>query len=102
MSPTGPDPDVVRVATWNINSLKSRKPAIARLIDRARPDVLWLQETKSGQIHPDAQAVLDARGDHVIHVGSGAYNGVAIVALFPLRAVERFGEVGEEPLESHA
>jgi hypothetical protein len=87
---------VLRIATWNVNSLKSRAPAIGRLIDRARPDVLLLQETKATDVHPTAQAVLDSAGYHIAHVGNGQYNGVAIAALAPLRDVVRSGEFGDE------
>jgi exodeoxyribonuclease-3 len=99
MSPTSPAPGVLRIATWNVNSLKSRAPAIGRLIDRARPDVLLLQETKATDVHPTAQAVLDSPGYHIAHVGSGQYNGVAIAALTPLRDVVRSGEFGDETLD---
>jgi len=99
MSPMAPAPSVLRVATWNVNSLKSRAPAIARLIDRARPDVLLLQETKATEIHPTAQAVLDAAGYHIAHVGAGQYNGVAIAALAPLRDIVRSGEFGDDVLD---
>ena len=99
MSPTAPAPGVLRVATWNVNSLKPRSAAIGRLIERARPDVLLLQETKATDVHPTAQAVLDIAGYHIAHVGSGQYNGVAIAALTPLRDVVRSGEFGDETLD---
>ena len=99
MSPAAPDPAVLRVATWNLNSLKVRTPAVGRLLDRARPDVLLIQETKRGDMHAEARAMFDARGYQVAHVGSGAYNGVAIASLVPLRSVEQSGGFGDEPLD---
>lgn len=87
------------MATWNVNSLKSRAAAVGRFIDRARPDVLLLQETKAGQVHPAAQAILDDRGYRVVHVGNGPYNGVAIAATTPLRDVEQSGTFGEDVLD---
>lgn len=94
-----PSPSTLRVATWNVNSLKARALAVGRFIDRARPDVLLLQETKSGDIHATAQAVLDERGYHIAHLGKGAYNGVAITSTAPLRDVLRSGEFGDESLD---
>src|SRR4051794_8703252 len=83
MAPTGPAADMLRVATWNVNSLKARSAGIGRLVGRARPDVLLLQETKSREVHATAQAILDSGGYHVAHIGSGPYNGVAIATLAP-------------------
>jgi exodeoxyribonuclease-3 len=99
MSPASPAEGMLRVATWNVNSLKSRAAAVGRLIDRAHPDVLLLQETKAAQVHPDAQAMLDDRGYHLTSVGSGPYNGVAIASTTPLRDVEQSGAFGEEVLD---
>ena len=45
MSPEAPAPDRFRVATWNLNSLRARLPAVERFLERAAPDVLLLQET---------------------------------------------------------
>ena len=87
MSPTGPAPEHFRVATWNVNSLKARAPAIRRFLDRARPDVLLLQETKSSEVAPVAAEVFDALGYDIVHWGSGAYNGVAIAARHRIRDV---------------
>ena len=47
----------MRIATWNVNSLKARLEKVAWWLDRARPDVLLLQETKLG----DADAPTDER-----------------------------------------
>ena len=47
MSPPGPAPDRLRVASWNLNSLRARLGAVDRFLERARPDVLCLQETKA-------------------------------------------------------
>ena len=99
MSPTGPAIERLRVVTWNLNSLKARAGAVGRFLDRTRPDVALLQETKAAQVHPDAQRILDDRGYHVVHVGGGAYNGVAIASLTPLRGTEQSGALGDEALD---
>jgi exodeoxyribonuclease-3 len=36
----------LRIATWNVNSLRARIPAVMAWLDRAAPDVLLMQETK--------------------------------------------------------
>src|ERR1700709_2006850 len=53
MSPPTPGAGVLRVATWNVNSLRARATSIGRLIDRARPDVILLQETKATHVRTD-------------------------------------------------
>ena len=47
--PTGPTRATLRcmrIATWNVNSLKARMDAVERWLERAQPDVLLMQETK--------------------------------------------------------
>jgi exodeoxyribonuclease-3 len=67
----------MRVATWNVNSLKTRLPKVAWWLERAQPDVLLMQETKLA----DADAPRDELaklGYELIHHGEGGWNGVAI------------------------
>lgn len=99
ISPSGPAPDRLRVATWNLNSLRARLVGVERLIERTRPDVLCLQETKTAQLAEPAWAMFDRLGYHVTHVGSGSYNGVAIATtVTPLDAVSS-GDFGDEVLD---
>jgi exodeoxyribonuclease-3 len=69
----------VRVATWNVNSLKMRLPRVLELLDEYRPDVLCLQETKS---EPDAfpEAALAGAGYQAVHHSAGRWAGVAVLA----------------------
>jgi exodeoxyribonuclease-3 len=99
MSAEAPAGDRFRLATWNVNSLKARAAGLDRLLTRTSPDVLLVQETKSGSVHDDAAIVLERHGYGIEHVGSGAYNGVAIAARHSMTAVERSGEFGVEPLD---
>lgn len=69
----------MRIATWNVNSLKARLGKVEWWLDRAQPDVLLLQETKL----TDAEAPLlpfRARGYELLHHGEGRWNGVAIAS----------------------
>jgi exodeoxyribonuclease-3 len=85
----------MRIATWNVNSLKARFEKLAWWVERASPDVLLLQETKC----TDAGVPRDAftkLGYEIAHHGSGGRNGVAIASRSPITDVEtNFGE----PLE---
>jgi exodeoxyribonuclease III len=72
----------VRIATWNVNSLKQRMPRLLPWLDERRPDVVCLQETK---LADDALAeLLDdeaaARGYRIAAHGEAAWNGVAILS----------------------
>jgi exodeoxyribonuclease-3 len=76
----------VRVATWNVNSLNARLGKLWWWVERARPDVLLLQETKLA----DAEAPRDAFREHgyeLAHHGEGRWNGVAIASRVGLAEV---------------
>ncbi len=67
----------MRIATWNVNSLRARLARLEDWVGYAAPDVLCLQETK---LADEAFPALDllALGYECIHVGEGRWNGVAI------------------------
>src|SRR5262245_947331 len=83
----------MRIASWNVNSLKARFEKVVWWIERALPDVLLLQETKL----PDPEAPREAfakLGYELAHHGSpGGRNGVAIASRLPISDLEtNFGE----------
>jgi exodeoxyribonuclease-3 len=67
----------VRVATWNVNSLKARMPRVLEFLALHQPDVLLLQETKVADF-PALE--LSAAGYHAVHHSAGQWAGVAILA----------------------
>jgi exodeoxyribonuclease-3 len=69
----------VRIATWNVNSLKARMPKVEEWLDYASPDVLCLQETKLTDAAFPALSFA-ARGYEAAHSGQGRWNGVAILS----------------------
>jgi len=99
MSPPGRAPDRLRLATWNLNSLRARLPAVERFLDRVHPDVLCLQETKAAAIPDATSARFEHLGYALTAVGASAYNGVAIAARHPIRATRRSGEFGVDVLD---
>jgi exodeoxyribonuclease III len=81
----------MRVATWNVNSLKQRLPRLLPWLDQRRPDVVCLQETK---LSDDAFAELlgdelSGRGYEAAVHGETAWNGVAILSRAGLDDVVR-------------
>jgi exodeoxyribonuclease-3 len=74
--------EAVRIATWNVNSVKQRVPRLLPWLDERRPDVVCLQETK---LADDAftellGAELAERGYELALHGSATWNGVAILS----------------------
>src|SRR5262245_29852400 len=85
----------MRIATWNVNSLKARLEKLAWWVERARRDVLLLQETKCTDEEAQREE-LGKLGYELAHHGSGGRNGVAIASRVPPSDIEtNFGE----PLE---
>ena len=72
----------VKIATWNVNSLKVRLPQVLDWLAANTPDVLCLQETKLTDDNFPAEAIEDA-GYHVVYAGEKTYNGVAILSRDP-------------------
>jgi exodeoxyribonuclease-3 len=69
----------MRLATWNVNSLKVRLPHVLDWLAANPVDVLCLQETKQ-QDSDFPQAELQAAGYHSVFSGQKTYNGVAILS----------------------
>jgi exodeoxyribonuclease-3 len=72
----------MKIATWNVNSLKARLPNVLAWLDSAKPDVVCLQETKC----QDAEfplLELRAAGYHAVVHGQKSYNGVALLSREP-------------------
>ncbi len=71
--------DFVKIATFNINGIRSRLPALLKWLEREKPDVACLQELKA----PDAAFPIDdlkAAGYGAVWHGQTSWNGVAILA----------------------
>lgn len=69
----------MKLATWNVNSLRVRLPHVLEWLAESQVDVLGLQETKLiDEKFPRAE--IEAAGYHVVFAGQPTYNGVAILA----------------------
>ncbi len=82
----------MRIATWNVNSLKARLDKVEWWLERAAPDVLLLQETK---LTDDDAPVMPFRmaGYDLVHHGEGRWNGVAIASRVGIEdVVANFGD----------
>jgi exodeoxyribonuclease-3 len=76
----------MKVATWNVNSIRARRQHVLDWLDAAQPDVLCLQELKvaDGDFpYPELQE----RGYEAAVFGQKTYNGVAILSRYPIENV---------------
>ena len=89
----------MRIATWNVNSLKARTEAVDAWLERAQPDILLMQETKLA----DADAPVmqfQMQGYELVHHGEGRWNGVAIAARQGLAIDDIITNFGDGPVRN--
>ena len=70
----------MKIATWNVNSIRQRIENIARFVDEAEPDLICLQETKVRDEEFPLDAVRRLGYPHCLIQGQKSYNGVAILS----------------------
>ena len=87
----------MRIATWNVNSLKARQDKVEQWLARAAPDVLLLQETKLGDDDAPLMAFAMA-GYDLVHHGEGRWNGVAIAVRQGLGVTNVITNFGDGPV----
>jgi exodeoxyribonuclease III len=89
----------MRIATWNVNSLKARMDRVLWWLDRAQPDILMMQETK---LTDDEAPVLPfkMRGYELVHHGEGRWNGVAIASRAGVDATSVITNFGDGPVRN--
>jgi len=78
----------MKVATWNVNSIRQRDGHVARWLEREQPDLLFLQEIKC-ESHAFPAAAFEALGYRAEVVGQKTYNGVAVLARTPFEVTHR-------------
>jgi exodeoxyribonuclease-3 len=86
----------MKLATWNVNSIRAREERLRRWLEKHQPDVMCLQELKVAE---DAFPLLPVRalGYHAAVHGQRTYNGVAILSRAEPTEVERgFGDGGDD------
>jgi exodeoxyribonuclease-3 len=76
----------LKIASWNVNSLKVRLPHLLDWLAEATPDVVCLQELKLEDAN-FPRAEIEAAGYHVAFSGQKTYNGVALLARSPIEDV---------------
>lgn len=80
---------MLKIATWNINSVRLRASLVARLLGQAQPDILCLQEIKCrGELFP-REVFLELGYKHIAISGQPGYHGVATISKLPLQLLPR-------------
>ena len=87
----------MRIATWNVNSLKARQEAVELWLARAEPDILLLQETKLTDSDAPVMAFAMA-GYQLVHHGEGRWNGGASAARNGLAVDDIATNFGDGPV----
>jgi exodeoxyribonuclease III len=77
----------LRIATWNVNSVRLRADQAAKFVAEQAPDVLCLQEIKCQAGEFPTQAFADAGLPHIVINGQKGWHGVAIASRLPIEAV---------------
>jgi len=90
----------MRIATWNVNSLRARLPRVEEWLAYAAPDVCCLQETKLADDRFPAMA-FEALGYTAAHHGQGQWNGVAILSRVGLHDVTTGFEAEGLPVDPY-
>ena len=86
----------LKIASWNINSVRLRIDQVARVLDEERPDVICLQETKCMEGQFPLSAFNDRGYVHSAMTCQKGYHGVAILSRQPFASVDRFRFGGKE------
>ncbi len=73
----------MKLATWNINSVRLRLPIVLRFLEDVAPDVLCLQETKCPNAQFPEKDFRKAGYEHILANGQSGYHGVAIISRLP-------------------
>src|SRR5215470_11243348 len=92
----------MRIATWNVNSLKARLPRVEEFLGYAEVDVLCMQETKLADKSFPA-LTFSSLGYDSVHHGQGQWNGVAILSRVGIESASNgFGDAVVDPYEGDA
>ena len=78
----------MKIATWNVNSIRQREPHVARWLERHKPDLLFLQEIKC-EAPAFPALTFQALGYTAEVVGQKSYNGVAVLSRIPFTVMHR-------------
>jgi exodeoxyribonuclease-3 len=87
-------PTTMKIATWNINSVRLRIQLVTDWLKKQEPDILCLQETKTQDEHFPIEAITQQGWPHIAIRGEKSYNGVAIISRRPITDISYLNWAG--------
>ena len=90
----------MNIATWNVNSIKSRLDHVVKWCESNQPDVLCLQETKVTDEKFPSKKLATVGYRHIALLGERGYNGVAILSKQPLSNIQKNLPGEKKPAQS--
>ena len=93
----------LRIASWNINSVRARIDIVERFLREEAPDILCLQETKVADPQFPEGPFRQLGYNHIVINGQPMHHGVAILSKFPLlKRDARYVSASQDPFDIHA
>ena len=86
----------MKIATWNINSVRLRAPLVVQLMREEKPDIICLQETKTPDEFFPRETFAEAGYEHIHIHGMKSYNGVCILSRHPFEDKKIHHRAGKE------
>lgn len=87
---------MIRLTTWNVNSIRIRLPLLDDLVKSEKPDVVCLQEVKVKEAEFPFEEIKKIGFDHLAVYSMPGYNGVAILSKLPLDNIKKYKHVGKD------
>ena len=78
--------NMIKLVSWNVNSIRVRLPHLIELNEMVKPDIVMLQETKSTDDNFPFEDIKKL-GFEIITLGQKSYNGVAVLSKLPIELV---------------
>ncbi len=85
----------LKIATWNVNSIRIRLNSLQKLCEVANPDIVCIQEVKAKDEDFPYDDIKKMGFEHIAVYGQPSYNGVAILSKIPLKNVKKIDWVGK-------
>ena len=87
---------MLRLATWNVNSIRIRLPLLEELAKKEAPDVVCLQEVKAKEDDFPLKKIKELGFENIALYSIPGYNGVAILSKLPLSDINKYCHVGKD------
>ncbi|MDR1693690.1 MAG: exodeoxyribonuclease III [Lactobacillaceae bacterium] len=85
----------LKIATWNVNSIRIRIDGLKNLIDKVNPDIVCIQEVKAKESDFPSEEIKNLGYGHIALNSMAGYNGVAILSKLPLKNIEAHSWCGK-------